>query len=76
MCRAMEEMRNETARETERAKAVMRAIKMDNFKDFEDCLQDRCAEEVSALDMAIPYWADLLKGSGITLRSLGFSTTK
>ena len=26
----------------------MRAIKMDNFKDFEDCLQDRCAEEVSA----------------------------
>lgn len=55
-------------------KAVMRAIKMDNFKDFEDCLQDRCAEEVSALDMAIPYWADLIKGSGITLRSLGFST--
>ena len=28
--------------------AVMNAIKMDNFKDFEDCLQDRCAEEVSA----------------------------
>ena len=28
------------------------------------------------LDMAIPYWADLLKSSGITLRSLGFSTTK
>ena len=28
------------------------------------------------LDMAVPYWADLLKGSGITLRSLGFSTTK
>ena len=55
-------------------KAVMRAIKMYNFKDFEDCLQDRCAEEVSALDMAIPYWADLIKGSGITLRSLGFST--
>ena len=27
------------------------------------------------LDMAIPYWTDLLKGSGITLRSLGFSTT-
>ena len=21
---------------------------MDNFKDFEDCLQDRCAEKVSA----------------------------
>lgn len=28
------------------------------------------------LDMAVPYWADLLKGSSITLRSLGFSTTK
>lgn len=28
--------------------AVMKAIKMDNFKDFEDCLQDRCAEKVSA----------------------------
>ena len=28
--------------------AVLKAIKMDNFKDFEDCLQDRCAEEVSA----------------------------
>ena len=28
------------------------------------------------LDMAIPYWTDLLKGSSITLRSLGFSTTK
>lgn len=28
--------------------AVMAAIKMDNFIDFEDCLQDRCAEEVSA----------------------------
>ena len=28
------------------------------------------------LDMAGPYWTDLLKGSGSTLRSLGFSTTK
>ena len=28
--------------------AVIKAIKMENFKDFEDCLQDRCAEEVSA----------------------------
>ena len=28
------------------------------------------------LDMAVPYWTDLLKGSGITLRFLGFSTTK
>lgn len=26
----------------------MKAIKMGNLKDFEDCLQDRCAEEVSA----------------------------
>lgn len=28
--------------------AILKAIEMDNFKDFEDCLQDRCAEEVSA----------------------------
>ena len=28
--------------------AVMKAIKMDNFQDFEDCLQDRCVEEISA----------------------------
>jgi predicted nucleic-acid-binding protein len=28
--------------------SVLKAIKMDNFTDFEDCLQDRCAEEVSA----------------------------
>lgn len=28
--------------------SVLKAIKMDRFKDFEDCLQDRCAEEVSA----------------------------
>ena len=28
--------------------SVLRAIRMDNFKDFEDCLQDRCAEEVMA----------------------------
>lgn len=24
--------------------AVLRAVDMDDFKDFEDCLQDRCAE--------------------------------
>lgn len=29
-------------------KSVLRAIQMSNFSDFEDCLQDRCAEEVSA----------------------------
>lgn len=28
--------------------AVLRAIDMENFKDFEDCLQDRCAETVNA----------------------------
>ena len=28
--------------------SILKAIEMDNFKDFEDCLQDRCAEEVSA----------------------------
>lgn len=28
--------------------AVIKAIKMENFKDFEDCLQDRCAENVAA----------------------------
>ena len=27
---------------------VVRAIKMENFKDFEDCLQDRCASNVGA----------------------------
>lgn len=28
--------------------SVVKAIKMSDFKDFEDCLQDRCAEEVNA----------------------------
>jgi predicted nucleic acid-binding protein len=28
--------------------AVLRAIDMEDFKDFEDCLQDRCAEAVGA----------------------------
>lgn len=28
--------------------AVLEAIDMDNFKDLEDCLQDRCAEAVNA----------------------------
>lgn len=28
--------------------SVVQAIKMNNFKDFEDCLQDRCAKEAKA----------------------------
>lgn len=28
--------------------AVLQAIDMENFKDFEDCLQDRCAETINA----------------------------
>lgn len=28
--------------------SVVQAIRMNNFKDFEDCLQDRCAEEAKA----------------------------
>ena len=41
-------------------------------------LTQKVASELAndTLDMAVPYWADLLKGSGITLRALGFSTTK
>lgn len=27
---------------------VLKAIQMDSFRDFEDCLQDRCAESVGA----------------------------
>ena len=27
---------------------VLRAIPMEKFKDFEDCLQDRCAKKVDA----------------------------
>ena len=27
---------------------VLKAIQMDSFKDFEDCLQDRCAENAGA----------------------------
>ena len=43
-----------------------------------EVLTQKDASEIAndTLDMAIPYWADLLNGSGITLRSLGFSTTK
>lgn len=28
--------------------SILKAIKAENFKDFEDCLQDKCAEEISA----------------------------
>lgn len=43
-----------------------------------EVLTQKDASELAndTLDMAVPYWADLPKGSGITLRSLGFSTTK
>ena len=43
-----------------------------------EILTQKDASELAndTLDMAVPYWTDLLKGSGITLRSLGFSTTK
>ena len=27
---------------------VVKAIEMDKFEDFEDCLQDRCAEHAAA----------------------------
>lgn len=43
-----------------------------------EILTQKDASELAndTLDMAVPYWTDLLKGSDITLRSLGFSTTK
>ena len=46
--------------------------------DTYEILTQKDASELAndTLDMAVPYWTDLLKGSGITLRSLGFSTTK
>ena len=46
--------------------------------DSYEILTQKDASELAndTLDMAVPYWTDLLKGSGITLRSLGFSTTK
>lgn len=28
--------------------SVLKAVDMDNFTDFEDCLQDRCAESINA----------------------------
>ena len=43
-----------------------------------EILTQKDASELAndTLDMAVPYWTDLLKGSGITRRFLGFSTTK
>lgn len=39
-----------------------------------EVLTQKDASELAndTLDMAVPYWADLLKGSGITLRSWAF----
>lgn len=53
-------------------------ISSSKLTDPYEILTQKDASELAndTLDMAIPYWTDLLKGSGITLRSLGFSTTK
>ncbi len=53
-------------------------ISSSKLTDPYEILTQKDASELAndTLDMAVPYWADLLKGSGITLRSLGFSTTK
>lgn len=54
------------------------SFRFQKLTDPYEILTQKDASEIAndTLDMAIPYWADLLKGSGITLRSLGFSTTK
>lgn len=54
------------------------SFRFQNLTDPYEILTQKDASEIAndTLDMAIPYWTDLLKGSGITLRSLGFSTTK
>ena len=51
-------------------------ISSSKLTDPYEILTQKDASEIAndTLDMAVPYWADLLKGSGITLRSLGFST--
>ena len=53
-------------------------ISSSKLTDPYEILTQKDASELAndTLDMAVPYWTDLLKGSGITLRSLGFSTTK
>ena len=54
------------------------SIHFQKLTDPYEILTQKDASELAndTLDMAVPYWTDLLKGSGITLRSLGFSTTK
>ena len=54
------------------------SFRLQKLTDPYEILTQKDASEIAndTLDMAIPYWADLLKGSGITLRSLGFSTTR
>ena len=54
------------------------SFRFQKLTDPYEVLTQKDASEIAndTLDMAIPYWTDLLKGSGITLRSLGFSTTK
>lgn len=54
------------------------SFRFQNLTDPYEILTQKDASELAndTLDMAVPYWTDLLKGSGITLRSLGFSTTK
>ena len=54
------------------------SFRFQKLTDPYEILTQKDASEIAndTLDMAIPYWADLLKGSGITLRSLGFSTTR
>ena len=37
-----------------RHEEVCRAIQMSDFKDFEDCLQDRCAKEINAQYIITP----------------------
>ena len=53
-------------------------ISSSKLTDPYEILTQKDASEIAndTLDMAVPYWTDLLKGSSITLRSLGFSTTK
>ena len=46
--------------------AVMAAIKMDNFKDFEDCLQDRCAEvSFRQIILITTKYSSILKSSSV-----------
>ena len=44
--------------------AAVKAIKMTEFKDFEDCLQDRCAERIKA-EYIIMRNTDDFEGSAV-----------